>query len=84
MKGGARQGAGRKKKAVAKKTAMQKKKFQAMDDAPRPSVGAEERLNKHKSYMKIQKGEDSRELIPESVAPPTNKPSKTRINTGII
>jgi hypothetical protein len=59
MKGGARAGAGRKKKAAAKKTAMQKKKSQEMEGAPRSSVGAEERINKHKSYMKIQKGEDS-------------------------
>jgi hypothetical protein len=68
MKGAKTQTTEQKKKAAAKKTAMQKKKSQAMDDAPRPSVGAEERLNKHKSYMKIQKGEDSRELIVSGVA----------------
>jgi hypothetical protein len=60
MKGGKRQGAGHKKKAAAKKTAMQKKKSQEMDGSSRPIVGAEKRVNKHKSYMKIQKGEDSR------------------------
>ena len=50
MKGGKREDAGRKKKAVAKKTAMQKKKSQ--------EIVAEVRANKHKSYMKIQKGEE--------------------------
>jgi hypothetical protein len=68
MKGDKPQTTEQKKKAAAKKTAMQKKKSQAMDDAPRPSIGAEKRLNKHKSYMKIQKGEDSRELIVSGVA----------------
>ncbi len=58
MKGGKREGAGRKKKAAAKKTAMQKKKSQEIDEASRSDVVAEVRVNKHKSYMKIQKGEE--------------------------
>ncbi len=57
MKGGKREGSGRKKKAVAKKTAMQKGKTQEIDESSRSDIVAEVRVNKHKSYMKIQKGE---------------------------
>ena len=58
MKGGKREGSGRKKKAVAKKTAMQKGKTQEIDKSSRSDIVAEVRVNKHKSYMKIQKGEE--------------------------
>ena len=45
--------------AAPKKTTMKKGKTQEMDDAPCSKVFAEERVNEHKSYMKIQVGEDS-------------------------
>ena len=58
MKGGAREGAGRKKKAVAKKTAMQKGKTKSLSDKV-VLVTGETRPNKHHSYLKVMMDEES-------------------------
>ena len=61
MKGGAREGAGRKKKAVAKETAMQKGKTKSLSDKV-VRVTGETRPNKHHSYLKVMMDEESGKL----------------------
>jgi len=58
MKGGKREGSVRKKKAVAKKTAMQKGKTKSLSDKV-VLVTGETRPNKHHSYLKLMMDEES-------------------------
>ena len=58
MKGGKREGSGRKKKAVVKKTAMQKEKIKSLSDKV-VRVTGETRPNKHHSYLKVMMDEES-------------------------
>lgn len=58
MKSGAREGAGRKKKAVAKKTAKQKGKTKSLSEKV-VRVTGETRPNKHHSYLKVMMNGES-------------------------